>query len=134
MRLKYAAKGTHLARAKKKTGPPRNLLGNVWNLNFFVSNEERRKYDKQRTALKKTELAATAVITTETDALAKLKEQHEKCATDTQKKTLMGIMRRRTANLELNESNKRYARKQIREVEIFLRAQVWTESIDQVRE
>jgi len=62
LRMKYAAKGTHMSVAKKEKERSRNPTGNVWNLNFFVSNEERRKYDKERTACKKGEQAKRASL------------------------------------------------------------------------
>ena len=51
----------------------RNQLGNIWDLQFFVSKQEKGKYDKQRTEFKKEKLAAKAAIKTETDAMTQVR-------------------------------------------------------------
>ena len=51
----------------------RNQLGNIWDLQFFVSKQEKGKYDKQRMEFKKEELAAKAAINTETNALTQVR-------------------------------------------------------------
>jgi len=76
-------------------------------------------------------LAAEAVILTEMDAISKLEEQIAKCATDTQKKTLNGIIRRRNLNYNANFQKKLQSQKEIRQLEVFLKPQVWVETINQ---
>ena len=108
----------------------RNLLGGIWDLQFFVSRQEKVKYDKQRVTFMKDELAAKAAIKTEEDALAQLESQREKCTNDTQKQTLDKIMKRRRANLDVQNKSFLVARKRIQSVMPFLKPQIWKEEVD----
>ena len=117
-----------------KFDPPgskmRNLLGQIHDLTFFVSREEKGNYDKERVGYVKDEIAAKAAIKLEEDALDTLIKQQEKCTNELQKKALQGIISRRKVNLKVHTDELLVARAEIRRVMPFLKFQVWKEEVD----
>jgi hypothetical protein len=106
----------------------RNLYGNIWDLNFFISSTELKAYKMQESEYKKDELSANAAISTEMNAIDTLNEQIKKCSNDTQIKTLSGIIKRRNANLSTQRILLSNAKKRIANIQVFLRRQIWEES------
>jgi hypothetical protein len=116
-----------------KFDPPeskkRNLLGQIHDLTFFVSREEKGRYDKERVGFVKDEIAAKAAVKLEESALETLFSQQEKCTNETQKKALQGIINRRKVNLKVHNEDLRKASSEIRRVMPFLKLQVRMEKI-----
>lgn len=98
-------------------------------MTFFVSREEKGRYDKERVGFVKDEIAAKAAVKLEESALETLFSQQEKCTNETQKKALQGIINRRKVNLKAHNEDLRKASSEIRRVMPFLKLQVRMEKI-----